>query len=85
VWNWLDTESELRIVALRKDSQLQEGLIFGTSETLYMMAILQVYEVDGLNCESILWYLPTPSSGATVECSSPVLQAQEESWRQWHA
>ena len=44
--NWLDTEWKLRIVAVRKDSQLQEGLIFGTSEILDLMANRKAYEVD---------------------------------------
>ena len=49
LWNSLDTGWKLRIVAVRKDSQLQEGLIFGTSEILFLMANRKAYEVDRLN------------------------------------
>ena len=49
LWNLLDTGWKLRIVAVRKDSQLQEGFIFGTSEILYLMANRKAYEVDRLN------------------------------------
>ena len=53
LWNWLDTETKLRIVAVGKDSQLQAGLDFGTSETLYMLSILQSVDVDQHNYESV--------------------------------
>ena len=46
VWSWLDTESKLKIVAIGRDSLLQAGLDFGTSETMYMLSILQSVEVD---------------------------------------
>ena len=70
VWNWLDTESELRIVAAPTDSQLQGGLVFGTSaEILFLLAILQVCEVDQLNYESVCWYFLAPSSDS---CTSSV-------------
>ena len=49
LWNWLDTESKLRIVAVRRDSQLQEELDFRTSEVLYALAIRQAVEVNQLN------------------------------------
>ena len=62
VWSWLDTESRLRIVAIGRDSLLQAGLDFGTSETMYMLSILQSVEVDLQNYESVSWYLPVPSS-----------------------
>ena len=70
VWNWLDTESRLRIVAIGKDSQLQAGLDFGTSETMYMLSILQSVEVDLQNYESVSWYLPVPSSASSTSGSS---------------
>ena len=60
--NWFDTESKLRIVAVRRDSQLQEELDFGTSEVLYALAILQAGEVNQLNYESVSWCFPVPSS-----------------------
>ena len=56
VWNWLDTESRLRIVAIGRDSQLQAGLDFGTSETMYMLSVLQSVEVDLQN------YSPCPGT-----------------------
>ena len=68
LWRLLDTESRIRIVVAQKDSQLQNGLIFGTSATLYMLGILQEYEKVRPNYESILWYLQTPSSD-TSGCS----------------
>ena len=56
VWNWLDTASKLGIVRVRKDSRLQGGLVCGTSEVLYF--ILQVCEVDQLNCGTLFRFLP---------------------------
>ena len=56
VWSWLDTESRLKIVAIGRDSLLQAGLDFGTSETMYMLSILQSVEVDLQNYESVSWY-----------------------------
>ena len=53
--NWLDTESKLSLVAVRRDSQLQEELDFGTSEVLCALAILQADEVNQLNYESVSW------------------------------
>ena len=53
--NSLDTESKLSIVAVRRDSQLQEELDFGTSEVLCALAILQTGEVNQLNHESVSW------------------------------
>ena len=70
VWSWLDTESRLRIVAIGRDSPLQAGLDFGTSETMYMLSILQSVEVDLQNYESVSWYLPVPSSVSSTSGSS---------------
>ena len=70
VWSWLDTESRLRIVAIGRDSLLQAGLDFGTSETMYMLSILQSVEVDLQNYESVSWYLPVPSSASSTSGSS---------------
>ena len=70
VWSWLDTESRLRIVAIGRDSLLQAGLDFGTSETMYMLSILQSVEVDLQNYESVSWYLPVPSSVSSANGSS---------------
>ena len=53
LWNWLDTESKLRIVAVRRDSQLQKELDFETSDVLYALAIRQAVEVNQLNYESV--------------------------------
>ena len=69
LWNWLDTQSKLRIVAVRRDSQLQEELDFRTSEVLYALAIRQASEVNQFNSESVSWYLPVLPSGS---CTSPV-------------
>ena len=66
LWNSLDTGWKLRIVAVRKDSQLPEGLIFGTSEILFLMANGKAYEVDRLNYQSISGYLPTCCSSAST-------------------
>ena len=70
VWSWLDTEARLRIVAIGRDSLLQAGLDFGTSETMYMLSILQSVEVDLQNYESVSWYLPVPSSVSSTSGSS---------------
>ena len=70
VWSWLDTESRLKIVAIGRDSLLQAGLDFGTSETMYMLSILQSVEVDLQNYESVSWYLPVPSSVSSTSGSS---------------
>ena len=70
VWSWLDTESRLRIMAIGKDSLLQAGLDFGTSETMYMLSILQSVEVNLQNYESVSWYLPVPSSASSTSGSS---------------
>ena len=70
VWKWLDTESRLKIVAIGKDPRLQAGLDFGTSETMYMLSILQSVEVDLQNYESVSWYLPVPSSVSSTSGSS---------------
>ena len=70
VWSWLDTEARLRIVATGRDSLLQAGLDFGTSETMYMLSILQSVEVDLQNYESVSWYLPVPSSASSTSGSS---------------
>ena len=70
VWSWLDNESRLRIVAIGKDPLLQAGLDFGTSETMYMLSILQSVEVDLQNYESVSWYLPVPSSVSSTSGSS---------------
>ena len=59
VWSWLDTESRLKIVAIGRDSLLQAGLDFGTSETMYMLSILQSVEVNLQNYESVSWYFPS--------------------------
>ena len=70
VWSWLDNESRLKIVAIGKDPLLQAGLDFGTSETMYMLSILQSVEVDLQNYESVSWYLPVPSSVSSTSGSS---------------
>ena len=70
VWSWLGTEARLRIVATGRDSLLQAGLDFGTSETMYMLSILQSVEVDLQNYESVSWYLPRPSSSSFTSGSS---------------
>ena len=53
VWNWLDTQSKLKVVAARKDSWLQGGLDFGTAEILYLLCVLHRGEEDHTNYESI--------------------------------
>ena len=68
MWNWLHTVSKLRIVAVRKDSKLPGGLVFGTSEILYLLTTLEVCEVDQLSHESVSWYLLGPSSDS-CSCS----------------
>ena len=60
VWNGLDAGTRLQLVAARNDFRLQGGLDFGTAETLYLLEILQEYNVNELNYESILRYLPSP-------------------------
>ena len=70
VWKWLDTESRLKIVAIGKDALLQAGLDLGTSETMYMLSILQSVEVNLQNYESVSWYLPVPSSVSSTSGSS---------------
>ena len=86
VWSWLDTESRLRIVAIGRDSLLQAGLDFGTSETMYMLSILQSVEVDLQNYESVSWYLPVPSSvsstsGSSVSSWTPWPVCQQGGWQ----
>ena len=57
MWDWLDTQSKLEVVAARKDSWLQGGLDFGTFEILYLLYVLHLGEEDHTNYESISWYL----------------------------
>ena len=40
VWNWLDTQSRLKVVAAGRDPWLQSGLDFGTAEIQYLLYIL---------------------------------------------
>ena len=64
LWDWLDTQSKLEVVAARKDSWLQGGLDFGTFEVLYLLYVLHLGEEDHTNYESISWYLPSLSESA---------------------
>ena len=69
VWNWLDTQSRLKVVAAGRDPWLQSGLDFGTAEIQYLLYILHIGEEHHTNCESICWYLPSPSeSSASFKC-----------------
>ena len=64
VWNWLDTQSRLKVVAAGRDPWLQSGLDFGTVEIQYLLYILYVDEEHHANFESICWYLPSPSESS---------------------
>ena len=64
VWNWLDTQSRLKIVAAVRDPWLQSGLDFGTAETLYLLYVLHIDEEHHAKYESICWYLPSPSESS---------------------
>ena len=44
VWNWLDTQSRLKVVAAGRDPWLQSGLDFGTAEIQNLLYILYIDE-----------------------------------------
>ena len=85
LWNWLDTQSKLEVVAVRKDSWLPGGLDFGTAEILYLLYVLHLGEEDHINYESISWYLPSPSestagfqSASQCLCQNGTKRLEEE-------
>ena len=64
VWNWLDTQSKLKVVAAGRDPWLQSGLDFGTAEIQYLLYVLHIGEEHHTNYESlslgISQVLPSP-------------------------
>ena len=51
VWNWLDTQLRLKVVAAGRDPWLQSGLDFGTAKIQYLLYILKIDEEYHANFE----------------------------------
>ena len=70
LWNWLDTQSRLKVVAAGRDPWLQSGLGFGTAEIQCLLYILHIAEEHHTYYESICWYLPSPSQCKLLVCAA---------------